>query len=161
MDAVLITLLATLPIIAVGVIVWLWIQRSSTPAIAERKKAGLYLIVGLPAALYMLHGLLGFVQPYRYIVGISTVVLANDSGSQLDNVELMMHAPNNHYTHRFHPFAHRRERFSVRASELTVTRVAFSLGPQSVASTNVARIKRGQTLTVRIDPPGKVTKEID
>ena len=162
MDAVFITLVVTIPIIAVGVVVWLWIHRSATPTAAERKKTALYLILVVPAALYTCHNLLAHTQIYRSIVGISTVVLVNNSGSPLNNVEIEMRAPNHHYTYGFGNLQpHRRERFALRASELSVARIKFSLGPQPVASTNVGHARRGQILTVRVDPSGKIAKETD
>ena len=162
MDAVFVALVIALPIIAVCVIAWWWIRHSATPAIAARRKRALCVILILPAALYMIHGLLSHTQVYRSITGISTVVLANNSGAPLDDVEIVMQAPNHHYTYRYDSLRpHRRERFALRAPELAVARVSFSLGPRSIASTNVVHAKRGEILTVRIDPSGKIVNEIN
>jgi hypothetical protein len=125
-------------------------------------KDALYLTFLVPAALYTFHNLLGHTQIYRSIVGISTVVLVNNSGSALNNVEIEMWAPNHHYTYRFSSLRQQeRERFAFWVSELAVSRIKFSLGSQSVASANLARAKRGQILTVRINPFGQIGHEID
>src|SRR6185503_1261303 len=122
MNALLITLIVTLPIIGVSVLIWLWVRRSPTPAVAARRRMLLY-------SLWIAFGITGWLRGpiarshvYRSVVGISTVAFANDSGTPLHEVEVMMRAADGGtHTYRFSSLrAGRRERLAVRTSDLVL-----------------------------------------
>jgi len=96
---------------------------------------------------------------YRSVVGISTVAFANDSGTPLHEVEVMMRAADGGtHTYRFSSLrAGRRERLAVRTSDLVLERVACLKGTQQLSYTDGGIATRGEVLLVRLDSAGRFT----
>lgn len=157
MDALVITLLVTLPLIGVCVVVWLWSRRS--PAVKAWLRAGLVVLCLVWVSISALGFLSSRSQWFGSLLGISVIAFANESGALLNEVELVMRvSEQDHRTYQFRPFrAGRRERFSFRASQVFLERVTCVRGSERLCTTNPGVAAPGRILIVRLDPTGRFT----
>jgi len=159
MDALFITLIVTMPIIGIGVLIWFWVRRSPTPAVAARRRAVLYSLCIVFVIAAWLREPIARSRLYRSIVGISTVAFANESGAPLQEIEVVMRAADGgQHTYRFGPLRDgRREHFPVRTSDLLLERLTCLRGTQQLAYTEIGLATRGEVFLVKLDSAGRFT----
>ena len=151
MDAIIITLFVTVPIIAVGVLIWQWSHRNE--AVSARLASILRFAVGAWILLVWLGVPIKHSQLLRSIVGISMVSFTNESGTDLSEVEVGLRGSDgSRFTHRFGTFAAGRcKTFGFWRSEVILERIACLRGSERFSTTNSGTATPGKILAVRLD----------
>lgn len=160
MDALLISLMMTLPIIAVGAALYLWVRRAPTPEHAVRRKRILAGAVGVIFLLAMLWEPFRESRWYRYLNGSSLVEFDNDRGVLLHDVEVVVRVvgDNEVHTNRLGTMA-RGSRHTTKyrsGSDLVLERVSCLLNGRQLIFTNTAVATRGDLLRIQIDAAGQL-----
>jgi hypothetical protein len=162
MDSVGIALLLTLPIVAVGLILHLWIRRSGVKAVANRRRTiSILLIIAVICILSVTTSDLGAESKLRrYITGTSAVEIRNASGGELQDLEWTLRYSNG-------------ETNSEAGQTMPpLSRRAFSAsGPLSLdslrgrAGTNrfsfAGKVNKRERLVIHIGPGGQITPKLD
>jgi hypothetical protein len=156
MDAMIITLVVTLPIIGVGTTLYLWVRRSPTEKQARRRKTA--LVVGAVLVCFLPSIWFGIQNSkwYRSRIGYRAVAFANNTSAELRDLEFVFRdGKGAGETNRLETFsAGGKYEHSVcgdSASNLVLERISCLSGAARLVCTNVGVAGRGEILSIRLN----------
>ena len=156
MDAIIITMVLTLPIIGIGTALYLWVRRSPTEKQARRRKTALVVGALLICFLPPLWDGIQNRKWYRSRIGYSGLAFRNSTSTELRDVEFVLRGGSGAGdTYRLEKLsAGGKYNYCVwgdSVSDLVVERVSCLSGAARLACTNVGLAARGEVLSIRLN----------
>jgi hypothetical protein len=162
LKVVLIALLVLAPLILVALLGRYWIQRAPTDKAARlRRKVFLICLVGA-LGLWSSRELISESKFWRRVSGTCSIVLFNNSGSDVRDLEMALRSQGEHQPDVNHdesmPHRSRRE-ITTRAEELKVERLTGAVGSDRFSFVGAA--KKGERLVITIEAGGRIVTRVE